>query len=664
MFHDLSFWNLSPRGQRLLVIGVSLMCVGLGRGPACGGAAQRDRSTASEAEIARLIEGLASDSYAMRRRCRDHLTRIGLAAFDQLREARDHPDSEVAIVARRLTSGLQVQWSVPADATEVREVLSEYGSRSRMQRRKRIGAIAELPRSDAFSPLLRLARFESEPVLARVAALALMGLDVREVDPPGWAIERAMPERNAATVGGSEPSVRHELEAAQIDASSLQPDRVSSQWLQQYAADLRSGTLDAPAWEKLISQNRQQLALDDEDTIKESSVSATQLLDLIEMTAERSLAHGDRDDAIGLMVANIDLIPAKTQDLMGAASWALQHSLHDVVIALYEMHRELVGKSPVLLYSAAEAFSHLDRGAEATRLAESALAINPLSQTDGTAGHPQTIEYNAVAHIEIASELVQRGLFRWAEQEYGLVIEGLPVDTAVSSYARLRLAEMFGEMQRHADVVKTLTPLTERIDQDDQFRDRLIARRFSYTDVQSNLDYHRALLMIEQGENEAAKPILQQAFDTNKENIDILITMYRLDGDEPWKKSVAKTLREQIRLAQGAIDVARNNAQRPGPFRTSGLELAQQLNAYAWLVSNTEGDTAKALRYSKESMRISPGRSALMDTCARCYFAMGDLEAAVKIQAEACEVTPHSPPLQRQLEEFRSALQAAQKNLD
>src|SRR6056297_919497 len=58
------------------------------------------------AVIAELIAGLASESYATRIRCRDRLARIGLAAFDQLREARDHPDSEVAIVARRLTSGL------------------------------------------------------------------------------------------------------------------------------------------------------------------------------------------------------------------------------------------------------------------------------------------------------------------------------------------------------------------------------------------------------------------------------------------------------------------------------------------------------------------------------------------------------------------------------
>lgn len=656
MLLGLPFLNLSARVPRRLGVAALLTWFCLGCGPLHCLAAQRDESPTSDAEIARLIEGLAADSYAMRVRCRDRLTIIGLAAFEQLREARNHSDSEVAIVARRLTSGLQVQWSTPTDATEVIDLLSEYGSHGVPQRRKRIEAIAQLPPEDAFSPLLRLARFEPEPVLARAAALALIGLDGRDELP--LSPITSTPNTDVAS------SVPNEPAATQIESSSLPPGRISSEWLQQYARDLRLGRLDVPAWEQLISQNRQQLAVDDSDIINESNISAMELLDLIQMTAERALAHDNPDVAVQLMVANVDLIPTKTQRLIETATWAIDHSLDRVVIAIYESQHKLIDKSPVLLYCVAEAFVHLDRDADAAKIAEAALAINPLSPTNDSKLHPQTIENNARAHVEIAAELVERGWFRWAEQEYELVIDLLPIDTAVSSHARSRLATMFADMQRHTDVVKTLTPLAERINQDSEFRDRLIARRVAYNDVQSNLDFHRALLMIENGESEAAKPILRKAYETNKENIDILIAMYRLDGDEQWTESVAKTLAEQIRSAQSVIDDARNNMQRVGPFRTSDLELAQLLNAYAWLVSNTTGDTDKALRFSKESLRIAPDRSALMDTCARCYFAAGDLEAAVKMQTRACELTPHSPPLQRQLNHFRDALQASQKRID
>lgn len=657
MFFGLPLLNLSAGGHRLLWKTLLLIGVWIGCGQSSCLAVQRDVSSASDAEIAHLIEGLASDSYAMRLRCRDRLMRIGLPAFQQLGEAQNHPDSEVAIAAQRLTSSLQTQWSKSTDANDVIDLLFEYGSQSLPQRRKRIESIAGLPPGDAFSPLLRLAQFEMNPILARAAALALIGLDRRDQSllPPTMS---TFSDTNAA------PPVPNEQAATLIEEGSLPPDRIGSQWLQQYARDLRSGGLDVAAWEKLISQNRQQLALDDSDIINESNISVIELLDLIQMTAERILAQGNSDAAAQLMVANVDLIPANTRRLIEAATWALDHSLDRVVVAIYELQQELVDNSPVLLYCVAEAYVHQDREADADKLANAALAINPLSMPEESKLHPQAIEYNALAHIKIALELVERGLFRWAEQEYQLVIDQLPVDTAVSTHARSRLALMLGELQRHADVVKTLTPLAERIEHDGEFRDRLIARRVPYTDVQSTLDFHRALLMIERGESEAARPILRKAYDMNKENVDILIAMYRLGGDKEWKDSVAKTLDEQVRLAQSAIDDARNNAQRLGPFRISDFDLAQQLNAYAWLVSNTAGDTEKALRFSKESLRIAPDRSALMDTCARCYFATGDLEAALKMQAKACELTPHSPPLQRQLSEFRDALQASQKRID
>ncbi len=654
MLFGLPFLKLPTCPPRLPLSGLVLICVWLVCGHSNCFAVQRGGATSNDAEIAELIEGLASDSYAMRIRCRDRLMRIGLAAFDQLREARNHPDSEVAIVARRLTSGLHVEWSTSSDTSEVRDLLTEYGSQGVTQRSKRIEAIAELPRGEAFSPLLRLARFEQDPVLARTAVLALIGLDGRS--PPSHESISAPPRPDDDS---KKTEITSQSEAAQIENASLQPLRISSEWLLQYAADLRSGQLDVPAWEQLIAQNREQLAVDDSDAIDEFHVSGVELLALVRATAERALARGDKDDAVQIMVANVDLISTKTQRLIETATWALDHALDRVVIAIYESYPELVEKSAILLYSVAEAFLQLDRESDATKLANAALSINPLSQQGDTPMHPQTIEYNALAHIELASELVERGLFRWGEQEYNLVIDHLPVDTVVSSYARLRLATMFGDMQRHADVVKTLTPMAERIDQDDEFRDRLIARRMPYTDVQSTLDFHRGLLLIDKGEVDAAKPVLRKAYELNKENIDILIAMYQLEGDQQWKESVARMLDAQIKSAQSAIDNARTNTQGIGLFRTSPLELAQHLNTYAWLVSNTSGDTAKALLYSKESLKLSPGRSALMDTCARCYFAEGDLEAAVEMQAEACRLTPHSPPLLRQLKEFQDALQAS-----
>ena len=82
--------------------------------------------------------------------------------------------------------------------------------------------------------------------------------------------------------------------------------------------------------------------------------------------------------------------------------------------------------------------------------------------------------------------------------------------------------------------------------------------------------------------------------------------------------------------------------------------LTQLLNHYAWLVANTEGDQHLALQYSKRSLRLTPGNAAQMDTCARCYYAIGNLDAAIAMQQRAVDLEPHSPPLRRQLALFKS----------
>ena len=602
--------------------------------------------------INELIEGLASPSYATRIRCRDQLARIGLAAFDQLREAREHPDSEVAIVARQLTSGLQVQWSTPEDSSNVRELLSEYGSRGVLERKRRIEQLGKMPRAESMQALLRLARFEPNSRLSRLTALAILQQEITVLASIGIPSEST-----------EQPDdVQKRLDEANLIESRLgDQTTVPNAWLRQYATDLREGQVQSRGWSELIQQQRQTAIAADSSPAD----IADDLLQLVWITAERAIGNGLPDVAQEIVIQNVELIPPRIDDLVKATSWALDHSLHQCVIEMQNTYRDRYEESPVLLYSAAEAYSQEGNTSIANGLAEQALVINPLPEMDAPTNpegpaksiHPQIIGVHAKAHVKIANELAQRGLFQWAEKEYELVIDRLPLDHTVSAYARLQSATMYGELQDHAAVVRTLTPLAKRISQDDEFDERLIAANFTSAIVRSDLQYHRGLLMIEQGKLEQAREDLQQAFEIYK-NIDILIAMYRLDGDEQWKQTVNELLIQQIRLAEIDVDEATSSSQRIGPFRLSNHQVAKRLNAYAWLVSNTEGDYQKALRYSLQSLRKTPNQSALMDTAARCYFAVGDLESAVKMQAEACRKMPHSPPLQRQLGQFREALKS------
>jgi tetratricopeptide (TPR) repeat protein len=138
----------------------------------------------------------------------------------------------------------------------------------------------------------------------------------------------------------------------------------------------------------------------------------------------------------------------------------------------------------------------------------------------------------------------------------------------------------------------------------------------------------------------------------NPENVDILIAMYRLDGDEVWRNLVMRTLQVTTRQVDQSIQDYRDKTRRFGLAGDDGL--GYQLNQYAWLVSNTEGDKQKALDYSLESLEIETD-SARLDTCARCYFALGDLDSAIRTQKRAIKMMPYSPAMLRQLGQFQAA---------
>jgi tetratricopeptide (TPR) repeat protein len=78
------------------------------------------------------------------------------------------------------------------------------------------------------------------------------------------------------------------------------------------------------------------------------------------------------------------------------------------------------------------------------------------------------------------------------------------------------------------------------------------------------------------------------------------------------------------------------------------------------LISNTEGDYKKALDYSLQSLELTPDVAAQIDTAGRCYYAVGDLENAIRMQRKAVKLEPHSPPLDRQLAMFEKAMKDQQ----
>jgi tetratricopeptide (TPR) repeat protein len=309
------------------------------------------------------------------------------------------------------------------------------------------------------------------------------------------------------------------------------------------------------------------------------------------------------------------------------------------------------------LYGSAEAELAAGRSEAAERLADRAAAINPIPKTEDEQAKfsPKQLEETAQAHRVIGKELQMRGMFRWAEREYRQTIEPLPIDSIPSAMTRVHLASMLAELQRHHDVAEALEPLVDRIEKDEELRRRLRLQNFDDSSARSELEFHRAMALAENGEIESAKPLLRTAFERYPYNVDILIAMYRLDADDAWTESVRAILHRQIIEIEKDVRTKEMQSKQMGQIQVFEVEVARAYNQYAWLVANTEGDYQKALRYSMTSVEIEPEDAALLDTCARCYFAVGDLDNAVATQRQAVNLMPHSPPMIRQLEEFEAA---------
>ncbi|MGB7327235.1 MAG: hypothetical protein WBD31_20330 [Rubripirellula sp.] len=582
-----------------------------------------------ETEVGRLIQKLGAESYVTRVKAMDALQRMGLEAFDELHLAQFDPDIEIEMAARYLVSSLVVSWSKETDPTEVREALHEYGAQNETERNSRIELLAEFPDRKGMPALVRLARFETSMRLSRLAALAVMQQNMND--------DAGIRRRNGKL----------------INEGLSDSDRQAAEWLRVYSQDLSQGEYSAEKWRDLISVQRNET-----DASTTQAATRSSVLELVQICATRAIDAGNVDEALSLARENIDLIEPTTRHLVDACSWAIDHQLHSFVLDLRTQFQSIFDQQPVLLYGAAEAEKVADNDSDAERLADMALAIRPFPANDAEREKvsPRDIEETAQAHLEIGISLQNRGLFHWAEREYRKIIENLEVDSHPSAVVRGQLATMLAELERHEAVVEILEPLVQRVEKDDQMKQRLNLMFIRYNHYRSEMLYHSAMAKIKTGDLDAARPLLIQAHSLSENPVDILITMYRTDGDEGWKQLVKSKLASAIRRADAEVQSAQVKSLANG--RVGPALVAEMLNQYAWLVSNTEGDLQKALQYSLTSLELDAD-GAKYDTCGRCYFAVGDFENAVIMQKRALKLMPHSPPLERQLKQFEEALAGA-----
>ncbi len=583
----------------------------------CGAAEVHEaRGDALDRRISKLIEQLGDSQFPVRERAQQELVQLGYEAFDALSDAENNDDPEIAAQASYLVRLIRVDWTREGDPRQIQVIFKDYESLPDERRLLRIRQLADLPDDQGLEWLCRLVRFEKSHVLSKQAALAVMNQESPR-DDAAWA-------RRAKTIAKS-------LERGR---------RPATRWLTTYVQAQADPAGALPAWTALTEAERQTLEHHPQETqnqiVRELLRRKIDLLDRL----------GQSDEIQGVMHQMVLCERGDSASLTELVDWLAKRKAWTVVDEVATRFAASFETDSLLLYTLCEARVAQGNRESAERTAEQALKLGGDS---------------ALEHKSVAKALLDRGLIEWSDRELRYIIQLGPIASPLAIEARLHLSQSLHDRALDRQAAEALQGLIEAMDTDmnvvQQVREILQDRPPGM--IRARFFHYLACDAESKKEIAKQREYLDKALEQDKADVDALISAYRLSAaDAKWRADV-------IELVKKAVDETRRAIEDAPDDPTN-------YNQLAWLVANTEGDLDEAIRLSQKSVDLARSSattqeefrsvSMYLDTLAHCYFAQKDFANAVKYQAEAVKLDPHSAPIGRQLKTFRQALTDAQSS--
>ena len=580
----------------------------IGRAPAgeavTGSVVEAGESSAELAKrVDRLIEQLGDPRFPVRERAQLELAEMGSAAFDALTTAQSHRDLEIAHRARSLVQSIRMDWVRESDSEAVRKILADYDLQSDQERRKRIAQLALKSQAEGLAALCRLVRFERSVQLSKEAALAVM--DQKRPDEAAW------PERSRII----------------LDETRLSK-RPAVRWLAAYAQFPTKPEEAIAAWKSILDEEEEQtrrLPTHEQRAIQ-AGLLRQQVIMLLE--AER------KDEALAAMRRMLDVENSDGQSLAQLIEWVIRQEAWPLVDEVASrLDRQPTGNAYLtsnayLMYLIAQAY---DLRGDVKRAEE--IAAKALNQKDGDIDH----------HFRLAYQLHQKGFLKWAEREYRAVIGPNPqaVDVPYIAYTYGLLGELLNDQQRFGEAADVLAEYVKTMESKPKARQGRGGFERSPSQVAARMHFFRAKQSA--AEKDTARQIehLNKALAHDSMEADVLIALYRADQSPEEREKVRTKIRNAATLFKQKLITS--------PDDTTAM------NQYAWLVGNTEGDYDEAIRLSQRSVELASEEQTggYLDTLAHCYAAKKDYETALKHQARALELEPHSGEIRRAYDRFK-----------
>ncbi len=558
---------------------------------------------ASPEQIGRLIEALGNADYFVRQNAEADLGKIGFDAVDALAAATEQDDLEVATRASRLLYAIRSNWVLPGDPANVSQFLAGYESQDDNNREFRINRLIGLPENQGIPTVCRVIRYERSLLLAKTAALRLIGAMAGEAPTADLAV-----------------TLQKGLTGCR---------RAPARWVLAWLPARQDPQALVGLWTKLAAGEEELLFRRPRDT----SLAVVESLLRFQIAALRKIDRGaDAADSVERLIKLRRGGPAELAELL---NWLIEQKDWPATRLVEHRCQATIAASADLLYLVAEAQFRRGEAAAAERSAGRALNFDPDND-----------DMSLETHYRTGLNLEQRGRFDWASKEWERVLHHAPPHSPIGIITARSLAELYHDIEQDQRAAETLGGI------DNAYAGRSnhwILLNEEYGDpvtlgtLRARLDYFHACDWKTRGDRARQREYLDKALATQSCDIEVLIDCYQMpDSPADYRAKIRELVGKQLcELREKIADLGANRIA------------AQPCNEFAWLAANTEGDLDEALRLSKRSLDLVGESGAFRDTLARVYFAKGDYASALKHETRAAELMPYHHDVQKALVLYR-----------
>jgi tetratricopeptide (TPR) repeat protein len=599
----------------------------------------------TQTQVAKLIAQLGHENFRVRLNAQAELEKIGLAAYEQLREAVVHNDIQIARSAEYLLKSQNVVWWLESDSHEVRTRLQDYSSLNNVERQTRLLELASIGTDDALLALCRVAKFESSEWCSRAAAIGLLS-------------------KLSKLEGQRQDSL---LQAVLITIGRA--NRPATIWLQSFSNQtLNLEVFSLDVWKDYVDKLNLELSRMSRASFKAPIKSTNfmdeqklQVLQFYEWMIAWIMHKQGREAALDVARPSLVLVSKNLHAVREYSTWALSIELPELVVELLDSSKPYLNSDDQQLhYLLAEAHRKLNDEAKATEVATRARRIpkdNIAKLGQLARGSANAIQANQ--RLMQAMMLDERGMFDWEEGE---LLEAMALSqVSGSDYdARYLLAELYREGKQYTKAVEVMAVVADSKPPDRN----LPLADFDYSTMLASYHWYQALDCQQSGKQDEAMAALRKACELNsksqKANPDIIINLHRLaktPEDRAFFREHFNKLVEQYR--QQVTEEETRLVEATGSLRNT-QRLAESCNQLAWLLANCDTNIEEAIYLSQRSLEFDPEVHTYLDTLARCFFAAGRFEEAVRYQTKALKGAPHNRSMKSQLAEFQTALEKRQ----